>query len=77
MSNEVRRNGFGTLVLEDDRLYTTEQTAELLTLSPRQVIDARQAKRLGCVRLSGAAVRHSGAQIRAFIAARSVEAVQP
>lgn len=70
----VHRSAFGTLVLEDERLYTTEQTAELLTLSPRQIIDARQAKRLGCVRLSGAAVRHRGDQIRAFIAARSVDA---
>lgn len=73
-ASEVRRSAFGALVLEDERLYTTEQTAELLTLSPRQVIDARQAGRLGCVRLSGAAVRHTGAQIRAFIAARSVDA---
>lgn len=58
-------------------LYDTEETAALLHLSPRQVADARQAGRLGCVRLSGSAVRHTEAQIAAFIAARSVEAVQP
>lgn len=62
------------LILEDERLYTTEQTAELLTLSPRQVADARQAGRLGCVRLSGAAVRHSGRQIKKFVEARSIDA---
>lgn len=76
MSNEVRRNAFGTLVLEDDRLYTNDQTAELLGISPRQVIRLRQAKRLACVRISNASVRHSGAQIRAFIDA-ATEAVQP
>ena len=59
------------------KLYNTEETAALLHLSPRQVADARQAGRLGCVRLSGSAVRHTDAQIAAFIAARSVEAVQP
>lgn len=58
------------------KLYNTEETAELLHLSPRQVVRARQEGRLGCVRLSGSAVRHSEEQIAAFIAARSVEATR-
>jgi excisionase family DNA binding protein len=58
------------------KLYTTEETAALLSLSPRQVIRARQEGRLGCVRLTGSAVRHSDEQIAAFIAARSTEAVK-
>lgn len=63
-----------SLVLEDDRLYTNEETAKLLTITPRQVAALRQSGVLACVRFSGAAVRHTGAQIRAFIAARSIDA---
>lgn len=62
------------LVLEDDRLYTHEETARLLHATPRQIARLRQSGVLACVRLSGASVRHTGAQIRAFIAARSTEA---
>lgn len=58
------------------KLYNTEETAELLHLSPRQVIRARQEGRLGCVRLSASAVRHSEQQIADFIASRSTEAVR-
>ncbi|MGN7187254.1 hypothetical protein [Microbacterium enclense] len=54
-------------VLVDDKLYTTEETAILLAATPRQVERLRRAKKLKCVRLTGAAVRHTGAQIRAFI----------
>ena len=62
------------LVLEDDKLYTTEETAVFIAATPRQVVRLRQAKKLGCVRLSGAAVRHRGSQIRAFIDATTEEA---
>lgn len=62
------------LVLEDDKLYTTEETAGFLAASPRQVVRLRHSKKLGCVRLSGAAVRHRGSQIRAFIDAATEEA---
>lgn len=62
------------LVLDDDKLYTNEQTAELLGITPRQVVRLRQSKLLGCVRISGASVRHRGSQIRAFIDAATEEA---
>lgn len=62
------------LVLRDDQLYSNEQTAELLGVTPRQVVRLRQSKHLGCVRISGASVRHSGAQIRAFIEAATEQA---
>jgi len=56
------------------KLFDTDETADLLHLSRRQVIRARQEGRLGCVRLSGSAVRHSEEQIADFIAVRSVDA---
>ena len=62
------------LVLEDDKLYATEETAVFLAATPRQVVRLRQSGKLGCVRLSGAAVRHRGSQIRAFIEAATEEA---
>lgn len=62
------------LTLDDDRLYTTAQTAQLLNITERQVIRLRHAKRLGRVPISGASVRHSGAQIRAFIEAATQDA---
>lgn len=55
-------------------LYTNDEVAEMLGLSPRQVADARQAGRLKCVRISGSSVRHTMAQIEAFIAERSNDA---
>lgn len=58
------------------KLYNTEEAAELLHLTPRQVIRARQEGRLGCVRLSHSAVRHTEDQIAEFIAARSQSAVR-
>ena len=64
-----------TLILEDDKLYTPKETADSLRLTERQISRLRQAGKLGCVRLTGSAVRHSGRQIREFIASRSVEAV--
>jgi hypothetical protein len=56
------------------RLLDTAEVAEILHLSPRQVARARQAGQLKCVRLSGAAVRHTMAQVEAFIADRSNDA---
>ncbi len=64
------------LVLEDDQLYTNEETAELLGISPRQVVRLRQSKRLACVRMSAACVRHRGSQIRAFLDAATAEAAR-
>lgn len=52
-------------------LLDTAQVAEILNISPRQVARARQAGELKCVRISGSAVRHTRAQVEAFIAARS------
>lgn len=74
MSTNVRRNASGDLVLEDEKLYTNEETAELLGISPRQAVRLRQSKKLGCVRVSAACVRHRGSQIRAFIDAATEEA---
>ncbi len=64
------------LILEDDTLYSNDETAELLGISPRQVIRLRHSKRLGCVRISGASVRHRGSQIRAFIEASTEDAAR-
>ena len=75
MSTDSRRhNANGRLVLEDDQLYTVAETAELLSLTERQIKRLRIAKRLGCVRTSGASVRHRGSQIRAFIDAATENA---
>lgn len=57
-----------------DRLLDTAEVAELLHITPRQVARARQAGELKCVRISGSAVRHTRAQVEAFIAARSNDA---
>ena len=53
------------------RLLDTAQVAELLNITPRQVARARQSGQLKCVRISGSAVRHTRAQVEAFIAERS------
>jgi hypothetical protein len=53
------------------RLLDTTEVAELLHITPRQVARARQAGALKCVRISGSAVRHTMAQVEAFIAERS------
>jgi len=63
-----------TPALNDDKLYTTDEVADILNLSVRQVVRLRQTKRLGCVRISGASVRHSGAQVRRFVASSTEEA---
>lgn len=57
-----------------DRLLDTAEVAEWLGITPRQVARARQAGELKCVRISGSAVRHTRAQVEAFIAARSNDA---
>lgn len=75
MSTDSRRhNANGRLVLEDDQLYTNAETAELLNITERQVIRLRQSKKLQCIRISGASVRHRGSQIRAFIDAATENA---
>lgn len=76
MSTNVRRNASGALVLDEDTNYTNAETAELLGISERQVIRLRQSKRLACVRISAASVRHRGSQIRAFIDAATEEATR-
>lgn len=73
-SEGIRPMSTERLVLEDDKLYTREQTAELLAITPRQVARLTGAGRLNCVRISGACVRHRGSQIRAFIDAATEEA---
>lgn len=59
---------------DDQRLLDTAEVAELLHITPRQVARLRQAGELKCVRISGAAARHTRAQVEAFIAARSNDA---
>jgi len=77
MSEDTRRrNGNGRLILEDDQLYTQTETAELLHITERQVKRLRQSDKLGCVRISGASVRHRGSQIRAFIDTATEEAAR-
>ncbi len=73
-SEGIRPMSTERLVLDDDKLYTREETAEFLSATPRQVARLTGAGRLACVRLSGAAVRHRGSQIRAFIEAATEEA---
>jgi len=58
----------------DERLLDTEEVAALTNLTPRQVSRARQAGKLACVRLTGSAVRHTRAQVDAWIAASTVAA---
>ena len=55
-------------------LLDTTEVARQLHLTERQVTRLRQSGKLGCVRLSGAAVRHTQAQVDAYIAACSVPA---
>lgn len=57
------------------RLLDTAEVARQLNLTERQVARLRQSGKLGCVRLSGAAVRHTQAMVDQYIAACSVEAV--
>lgn len=56
------------------RLLDTAEVARQLNLSERQIADARQAGKIGCVRL-GRVVRHTQAQVDAYVAACTVEAV--
>lgn len=60
----------------DDRLLNTAEVAELLHVTPRQVSRLRQSGALACVRISGAAARHTRAQVEAFIASRSSNAAE-
>lgn len=57
-----------------DRLLHSDEVAAILNITPRQVARLRQSKALKCVRITGAAVRHTQAQVDAFIAARSNDA---
>lgn len=57
-----------------DRLLDTAEVAAWLGVTPRQVARARQAGQLKCVRISGSAVRHTRAQVEAFIAEHSNDA---
>lgn len=60
--------------LVHDPLLNTNAVAAWLGITPRQVSRARQAGALKCVRISGSAVRHTRAQVEAFIASRSNDA---
>jgi hypothetical protein len=53
------------------RLLDTAEVAEILNATPRQVARLRQSGALKCVRISGAAARHTLEQVEAFIASRS------
>jgi hypothetical protein len=53
------------------KLYNSAEVGEMLGITARQVANARQSGALKCVRISGSAVRHTMAQVEAFIAARS------
>lgn len=57
------------------RLLDTAEVAHQLNLTERQVARARSAGKLACVRLSASAVRHTQAQVDAYVAACTVEAV--
>ena len=53
------------------KLYDSAEVADILNITPRQVARLRQSGDLKSVRISGAAARHTLAQIEAFIASRS------
>ncbi|UTT53752.1 helix-turn-helix domain-containing protein [Microbacterium maritypicum] len=56
------------------RLLDTAEVADILHISERQVARLRQSGKLKCVRITGAAARHTPAQVEAFIAAHSNDA---
>ena len=56
------------------RLLDTAEVAHQLNLTERQVARARSAGKLACIRL-GSVVRHTQAQVDAYVAACTVEAV--
>jgi excisionase family DNA binding protein len=51
------------------RLLDTAEVARQLNITERQVARLRQSGKLGFVRLTGSAVRHTQAQIDAYILA--------
>ena len=53
------------------RLLDSVEVAAILNITPRQVARLRQSGALKSVRVSGAAARHTMAQVEAFIAERS------
>lgn len=55
-------------------LLAPVEVARQLNITERALADARQAGKIGCIRL-GRVVRHSQAQVDAYIAACTVEAV--
>ena len=55
------------------RLLNTEEVADILGVTPRQVARLRQSGKLKCVRITGAAVRHTPEQLDEFIAAATEE----
>lgn len=56
------------------KLYSSEEVADMLGISARQVTRLRQSGKLKSVRVTGAAVRHTLAQVEAFIEERSNDA---
>ncbi|MDJ0335352.1 helix-turn-helix domain-containing protein [Salinibacterium sp. G-O1] len=53
------------------RLLDTAEVAELLHITPRQVARLRQSGKLKSVRITGAAARHTIAQVQGFVAEHS------
>lgn len=60
--------------INPNQFYTRKETAQLLNISERQVANLSQSGRLKRVKISGASVRHSGAQILQFIEAATEDA---
>jgi excisionase family DNA binding protein len=56
------------------RLLDTAEVARQLNSTERQVARLRQSGKLGSVRLTGSAVRHTQAQVDAYIAACTIPA---
>ena len=60
-----------TTLSDTERLLDTAEVAAILHLTERQVARLRQSKKLKCVRLTASAVRHTRAEVDAYIAACS------
>lgn len=60
--------------MENYIFYTRQEAAEILQATPRQIERWCAQKRLGCVRM-GNRTLHTSAQIEAFVAASTREAV--
>ncbi|SDK71700.1 DNA binding domain-containing protein, excisionase family [Cryobacterium psychrotolerans] len=54
------------------RWFNTAEAAAYLGMSERQVIRARQSRKLGCTRLGGNLARHTQEQLDAYIDACTV-----